>query len=162
MTPRKTREAKIVATEDAVFGYRPPSSRKFMNSSDEAGDDLITDDDAVDEEPTYSEARTMKITIGELRKVIREEAGNAFSQGLKSTTLEVIQKKWPTFYQYLAAKFGDQLPQAKCGIKKTGMFGGEPWVLLPDRNRTVIFWNSKQNTFVYSSSETAAAALANL
>ena len=162
MTPRKTREAKIRATEDAVFGYRSPSSRKFMNSDEEHGDDLVTDDDAVDEEPTYSEARTMQITIGELRKVIQEEAGNAFAQGLKAGTIEVLQKKWPTFYQYLAAKFGDQLSKAKIGIKKTGMFGGEPWVLLPDRNRTVLFWNSKQNTFVYSSSETAAAALANL
>lgn len=162
MTPRKTREAKIRATEDAVFGYQSPSSRKFMNSSDEAGDDLITDDDALDEEPTYSEARTMKITVGELRKVIREEAGNAFAQGLKPATIEVVQKKWPKFYEYLSAKFGDQLAQAKVGIKKTGMFGGDPWVMLPDRNRTVLFWNSKQNTFVYSSSETAAAALAAL
>ena len=132
-----------------------------MNSSDEAGDDLITDDDALDEEPTYSEARTMKITVGELRKVIQEEAGNAFAEGLKPITVEVLHKKWPKFYEYLSAKFGDELPQAKVAVKKTGMFGGDPWVMLP-KTRTVLFWNSKMGKFVYSSSETAAAALANL
>lgn len=72
MTHRKIREAKIRASEDAVFGYRSPSSRMFMNNSDKAGDDLITDDDDVGEEPARSEPHTVKMTLGELKKVIRE------------------------------------------------------------------------------------------
>lgn len=67
MTARKTREAKIRATEDAVFGYRPPSAGKFMNSSDEPDEE---DDLLVDREPTYAEAHTIKTTIGELKKTI--------------------------------------------------------------------------------------------
>lgn len=161
MTARKTREAKVRATEDAVFGYRAPSSgRRMMANSDDEEEDKLLTDDAVDEEPTYSEARTMKITVGELRKVIREEAGNAFAQGLKPITVDVLAKKWPKFHEYLQAKFGDQLAGAKVAVKKTGMFGGDPWVMLPDR--TVLWWNSKQEKFLYSSSETAAAALAAL
>lgn len=132
----------------------------MANSDEEETEDLLTDD-ALDEDPTYAEARTMKITIGELRKVIREEAGSAFSQGLKPITVDVLQKKWPKFYDYLNAKFGDELPQAKVALKKTGLFGGDPWVLLP-KSRQVLFWNSKMEKFIYSSSETAAAALAAL
>ncbi len=151
----------MVATEDVVFGYRSPSSSIHMNDSDESEDDDLLTDDVPGEEPIYSEARTMKITVGELRKVIQEEASNAFAQGLKPLTVEVLQKKWPKFYSYLVAKFSDELPQAKVALKKTGVFGGDPWVLLP-KSRQVLFWNSKQETFVYSSSETAASALANL
>ncbi len=72
VTARKTREAKIVATEDAVFGYRPPSAGKFLNSSDKPDDD--EEDLLSDSEPTYTEARTIKITLGELKKVIRRAA----------------------------------------------------------------------------------------
>jgi len=62
VTSRKIQEPKVMATEDAVFGYRPPSSRKFMNSSDEPDDeDLLTDS-----EPT----KTIRTTLGELRRAI--------------------------------------------------------------------------------------------
>lgn len=166
MTHRKTREARERATEDAVFGYRAPSSgRRMMANSDEPdddGDDRLLTDDALDEEPTYSEARTMKITVGELRKVIREEADNAFALGLKPTTLDVVKKKWPDFYTYLEAYYREFLPRSKVAIKKTGVFGGDPWVLIPDRNRTVVSYNTKLGKWVHSSSETAAAALAAL
>ena len=166
MTARKTREARVRATEDAVFGYRAPSAgSRMMSGSDEpeedSEDDLLTDD-APQEQPTYSEARTMKITIGELRKVIAEEAGNAFAQGLKPLDLATLQKKWPDFYTYLNAYFKDDLSKAKVALKKNGMFGGDPWVLIPDRNRTVVWYNTKLGKWLHSSSETAAAALANL
>lgn len=163
MTARKTREAPERTTEDAVFGYRPPSAGRRMNASeDDEDDDLITDDDGHGEEPTYTEARTMKITVGELRKVIKEEADNAFAQGLKPTTLDVVQKKWPDFVTYLNAYYEEFLPKAKFAIKKSGMFGGDPWVLIPDRNRTVVWYNTKVGKWLHSSSQTAASALAAL
>ena len=67
MTTGKTREAKIIATEDAVFGYRPPSAGTFLNSSDEQDDDedLLTDDELM------VETRTIRITIGELKRAIK-------------------------------------------------------------------------------------------
>lgn len=64
MTARKPRKGKVRATEDAVFGYRPPSSIKRMNNSDDLKDDIITDDD----EP-------LKLTIAELRTLIRNVLG---------------------------------------------------------------------------------------
>lgn len=68
MTPRKTREARVRATEDAVFGYRATRSRGSMNSEDEPDeeDDLLTDG-----EPIY-ETCTVRITVGALRKAIKE------------------------------------------------------------------------------------------
>lgn len=68
MTPRKTREAQVGATEEGVFGYRPGASRSRMNSEDEPDeDDLLTDS-----EPTYAESCVVKITVGELKRAIRE------------------------------------------------------------------------------------------
>lgn len=70
MTHGKTREARVRATEDAVFGYRAPSAGRRMMANDdepeEGEDDLL-----VDGEPTY-EACTVRITVGALRKAIRE------------------------------------------------------------------------------------------
>lgn len=68
MTHGKTREAAMRATEDVVFGYRPSSVSSRMNNDDEPDDDeLLTDS-----EPTYAEACVVKITVGELKKAIRE------------------------------------------------------------------------------------------
>lgn len=70
MAHRKTREARVRATEDAVFGYRAPSAgRRMMANTDEPDED--EDDLLTDGEPTY-EACTARITVGELRKAIRE------------------------------------------------------------------------------------------
>ncbi len=55
-----------MATEDAVFGYRPPSSRRFLNSSDEPDDE----DALVDVDPVDDTSRTIKTTIGELKKAL--------------------------------------------------------------------------------------------
>lgn len=123
-------------------------------------DDLITDDDALDEAPTYPGVRTMKITIGEVRRVIREEAENAFAAGLKPINVDVLKKKWPKFHEHLQAKFGDALATAKVAVKKTGLFSGDPYVLLPDR--TIVFWSGSSDKLVYSNSETVARALASL
>lgn len=131
-----------------------------MMNGDEPEDDLITDDDALDETPTYPGARTMRITIGEVRRVIREEATNAFAEGLKPINVDVLKKKWPKFHEHLQAKFGDALAGAKVAVKKTGVFSGDPYVMLPDK--TVVFWSGAADKFAYSSSETVLRALARL
>lgn len=71
MTHRKIREARVKAiNEDTVFGYLAPSAgRRMMANDDEPEGD--EDDLLIDGEPTH-EARTTRITVGALRKAIRE------------------------------------------------------------------------------------------
>ena len=77
MTTRKIRGTALGATEEAIFGYRPGPSRSRMNSDDQPDDDeLLTDGD-----PTYVESCVTRITIGELKRAIREVLVN---QHLKS------------------------------------------------------------------------------
>lgn len=75
MTHRKIRTVRSKATtEDAVFGYRAPSSgRRMMANSDDdsdrdVDDDLLTDDGS----RVRSESRSVVITVADLRKVVRE------------------------------------------------------------------------------------------
>jgi hypothetical protein len=74
MTARKTREARTVATEDA-FGT-PPAARGSMmavaGAEDElpAGEELLTDDG---EAMGPTEGRVVRISLGELRRLLRRE-----------------------------------------------------------------------------------------
>ena len=66
-----TKGADVMTTEDVVFGYRPPSSGRSMMANADAPDDdeeLLSDDDNVH---TYIEACVVRLSVGDLRAVIR-------------------------------------------------------------------------------------------
>lgn len=73
---RNLSSERASVTSEVVFGYKPPQARSRMMASDQTDDDdMITDDDAPNDGHTYAEVRTIKVTIGEIRKAVQRQMG---------------------------------------------------------------------------------------
>ena len=81
--------------------------------------------------------------------------------GLKKRSLNDLMEQWPDFYSFLSKEHGDILPGSVIAIKqKDSLSLAVPYVLLPDTDMTVVFWDSSKKSASYSQSQDLAHAIA--
>ena len=80
-------------------------------------------------------------------------------KGLKKTTFEEIQKKFPDFAKILQSKYGDELSSASFAFSSQGMLGMSkiPVMVTKDYQSPVVYWEDKN--IKYNSSTSLADAV---
>jgi len=118
-------------------GYRPFHATKRLNNSSEDEDQIIFDEKNLEES---------------LRGFVFEYIKGVVYFGMKKASLPEIRLKFPKFFVYLNNNFAELLDDCSCAIQTRDKLADPiPYVMLPDRHRTVISWrvDSSEPNFHY-------------
>jgi hypothetical protein len=136
-----------------IYGYEPASARRGMmtNADEESSEEKI--EDGVELEV---ESRALFY----LKELIKEHVRGVVVSGLRRASLQDIVKNYPDFYKLLQTSYGDMLPRCTVALRTLdAALARVPYVLLPDSSMTVVYWDAKTSSPVYSQSEALARAL---
>jgi hypothetical protein len=139
-----------------IYGYEPASARRGMmtNADEKSSEEKI--EDGVD---LQAESRVLFY----LKELIKERIRGVIIAGLKVSSLQDIADRHPEFYEFLEKNHGDMLSGCTVALRNVDkVLPAIPYVLLPDSSMTVVYWNPKTSSPVYSQSEEMARSLERL
>ena len=98
-----------------------------------------------------------------VKEFVREAIRGVFYFGLQRSNLDELKEQFPELHDYLMKEYGDFVGGSTIAFKKKDKLSIPiPYVLLPNKERTLITWDSKNSSINFVESEDLTLAVERL